>query len=81
MTDKADWLTGLTVGDVVVVKTWPHKSRLIRRVSRFTKTLIVTDGGSRYRQKDGMEPGDLWRTHWIVKPTAAQARKASKGGG
>lgn len=78
MTAKSDWLAGLQVGDPVVVRTWPHKRRYyVGLVSRLTKTLIVTEGGWRFRRKDGWPPGnDPWRAQWIEKPTAAQARKA-----
>lgn len=79
MSDKAEWLARLNVGDPVVVRTWPYDKRHVRKALRFTKTLIVTDDGWRFRRRDGNLPGDdPWRMYWIEKPTAAEARKVRK---
>ena len=81
MTDKADWLAGLQVGDPVVVQTGSGDKNEVHRIVRFTKTLIVTDKGWRFRRKDGWTPGaDPWNFYSIEKPTPAQARKARKAG-
>lgn len=83
MTDKADWLAGLKVGDPVVVRQqfvrYRQKAQRPRRITRFTKTLIVTDDGWHFRRKDGYTPGEDWPARWIDEPTRAQTRKAKAG--
>lgn len=77
MTDKAEWLAGLKVGDPVVVRTGFPEMKRVHRIARFTKTLIVLDDGWRFRRKNGWTPGiDPWNFYWLEKPTRAQARKA-----
>jgi hypothetical protein len=78
--DKAKWLAGLEVGDLVVVtSTWPTYTKRFRRIKRFTKTLIVTEDDWQFRRKDGYTPGESWPCFWIGEPTRAQARKAKAG--
>lgn len=79
MTEKSDWLAGLEVGDLVVVRSHFPETKRIKRIARFTKTLIVTEDGRQFRRRDGHSPGESRPGHWIEKPTAAQACKAKAG--
>lgn len=79
MTEKADWLAALQVGDPVVVKSHFPKTTRVKRIARFTKRYIVTEDDWQFRRRDGYTPGESWPAHWIEKPTAAQARKANTG--
>ena len=77
MTDRAEWLAGLKVGDPVAVDIWPEKGGTVQRVARFTKQFIVADDGRRFRKRDGFMPGDdPWNLCNIKEPTRAPARKA-----
>lgn len=79
MSDKADWLAGLKVGDPVIVRWSFPRRREIQTVVRLTDTLIETNDGLRFRRKDGYKPGcSSYHFRLIEQPTAAQARKAER---
>lgn len=78
MTDKADWLARLQVGDLVVVRSAHFLDRYdgqLATVARFTPMQIVTQTGARFRRKDGQRTGVAHcASVWIEKPTAEMER-------
>lgn len=79
MTDKAEWLAGLEVGDLVWIRWSSGKDARFQWVARLTKTRITTEDGSWFRRRDGKKPsgcGCCWRQ--IEQPTAVQARRAKR---
>lgn len=74
MTDKADWLAGLKVGDPVRMRlnTSNANHATVRRGAYFTKTRIVLDNASWFRRVDGRTPSACGCHWWLIeKPTAA----------
>lgn len=61
-----EWLDNLKVDDAVVIlgrdRDW------ISTVERFTKTLIITKGGKKFR-KNGTSPGSIWDNETLTEPT------------
>ena len=77
MAHNADWLAGLKEGDPVVGMTSGIANRhgQLTTVIRFTPTQIVTQGGSRYRRKDGHGVGETgYMFTWIKEPTVERER-------
>jgi len=63
-------------GDAVVVRRSCGRDRL-DRVERVTKTLVICEGGGRYRVRDGWQSGggSTWRRTQIVKATDADVAR------
>lgn len=63
------WLSGLQVGDRVIVgRRWPHSK--VDTVERLTQTLIVLRGGGRFRRVDGTAVGsDTYSIFMLCEPT------------
>lgn len=52
-------LEHIKTGDTVVLNTGGFRGRRVpMKVERVTKTLIVLEGGGKYRRKDGYPPGE-----------------------
>lgn len=62
---EKEWLDNLKVGDRVVIL---GSQDYLSKVERFTKTLIITEGGRKFR-KDGASPGSGWDRGILVEPT------------
>ena len=65
-----EWLDGLKVGDEVVIL---GDRDYISKVERFTKTLIITTGGRKFR-KNGTSPGS-WYSGILAEPTKERVDK------
>ncbi len=71
----SEWLQNLGAGDTVAVAAgsgYGSRDRLTT-VERFTKTLIITTDGSRFRRSDGRTMGGGYHGQWLERPT--QERK------
>lgn len=68
-----EWLDNLRVGDKVIVDG-DFGEGFETTVKRFTPTLIVTDGGGRYRRKNGLSVRDELH-RYLSKPTQKRLDK------
>lgn len=59
----------LEPGDEVVILNRRHHGKELQTIERLTKTQIVTDGGRRFRRRDGHGVGD--QGDWLKVPNEA----------
>ena len=73
MSDKAEWLAKLQVGDPAIVQDTGIggcRAGGLVVVGRFTATQIVTKDGWRYRRDSGSQiGGSAWHRGWLEEPT------------
>jgi len=74
------WLSGLQVGDrVIVEQRWQHSK--VDTVERLTQTLIVLQGGERFRRADGTAVGsDTYSTFMLCEPTQKALDEIKRSG-
>ncbi len=67
---EREWLDSLKIGDTVVILG--RIGDCVSTVERFTKTLIITKGGKKFRKDGGRErtpPGSIWNSLLLAEPT------------
>ncbi len=71
MSDYADWLKNLKVGDRVIVDDLGPGIGAFDKVAKFTLSQIVTGRGHRFRREDGRRvgKGTIWTRLSLNEPT------------